>query len=135
MSQGFIQKVWTRTFKNAATCTQHGPVKLVSGGVQDCGAGEASVGIWESLTTSVVGRAGEVTVLGITKVMAAGVISARALIQPAGSGKVTTATDLDTTWSGAAINPCGQLLDTEGGADGDLIEAMVAPSPFLRVGS
>lgn len=130
MTQAYEHEVLDLTFPNAGTCTKYGPLKLGASGVEDCGAGEEAIGICQSETTTTVGRAVRVRVLGVAKVKASAIIAASAKIQAAGSGKVVTATALDTTWSGAAIKPLGKLLATAAGADGDIVEALIVPFYF-----
>lgn len=130
MTQGYEKECLDMTFPAAGTCTKYGPVKLGASGVEDCGAGEEAIGICQSETTTTVGRAVRVRVLGVAKVKASAAISAGAKVQAAGSGKVVTATALDTTWSGAAINPLGKLLSTAAGANNDIVECFIFPYYF-----
>ncbi|NOZ21956.1 MAG: DUF2190 family protein [Planctomycetes bacterium] len=129
MSQAYEKECFDLTFPAAGTCTKYGPVKLGASGVQDCGAGEEAIGIAQSGTTT-TGRSVRVRVLGVSKVTASAAISAGAKIQASGSGKVATATALDGTWNGVAVNPCGKILSTAAGADGDIVEALVFPYYF-----
>ena len=126
MTQAYEKECFDMTFPAAATCTEHGPVKMGASGVQDCGAGEEAIGIALDGTTT-VGRSVRVRILGIAKVTVDGVVAVGAKIQAAGSGKVTTGTGLDSTWNGTPINWCGRLLMTAGADDGDLVEALILP--------
>lgn len=127
MTQAYERECLDITFPNEGTVTEYGPVKLSANGVQDCGAGEEATGIAQNAGRSGYVTAIRVRILGISKVRAAGMIAANAKIQPAGNGKVTTATALDSVWNGAAVNPCGQLLMTAAGGNNAIVEALILP--------
>lgn len=84
---------------------QHFAVKIVSGGINLAGAGEAAIGILQNDPTS--GQSAEVMVSGVSYAVAGGTVAKGDLIAADSAGKLVVATKatVNTSDAGGAADP------------------------------
>lgn len=134
MSEAFEQPLLDVSIEASGDLStkQYYAVKVDGNGqVAVAGAGEFAVGVLQNKPAA-AGRAASVRTLGITRMVAAGVIAPGAYVASDASGKATTATEASTdTQAGAAADPLvgsnviGIALNKTNSAANDLIPVLL----------